>query len=239
MEPHGMQPLPEIRSSLDRLSAQLGEGMDLARYLTSVAEIAQSLVPSCVAVSITIVMDGEPYTMTATAPQAHMVDAMQNLDGGPCIAAMDENETIMLGDVLDEDRWQFFEKAARSQGIRSSLSFPIRDLEDVVKGGMNLYATEPDAFQRDQHLIEVGFAADLSEAVTNADLSFMTRDFARELPERLEARERLDQAVGVLMALRGWDASVARSRLRHAASLAGADLDAVAEVVISLEPEAL
>jgi GAF domain-containing protein len=228
-----LEALPVIKGELARLSALLGEGMDVGAYLDAVAGVAKAMVPSCVGVSITIVVDGEPYTVAATTPEVAELDAAQNLDGGPCIEAVHGGRSVQVDDVLDEDQWRMFAQASAARGVRSSLSFPIRDLEGLVAGGMNIYASEQDAFE-DPRLVEVAFSADLREAVTNADLPFRARHFARELPERLAARERFDLAVGVLMRRRDWAGHEARARLEKAAELAGLPRETVAEVVLSL-----
>jgi GAF domain-containing protein len=229
-----MQPVPEIRSQFARLSALLDRDRDVGAYLRAVADVAQGLVPSCVGVSITLLIDGDPYTVTATSLETVELDAVQNLEGGPCVEAVERLEKVELPDVLDEARWQYFAQAAAARGIRSSLSFPIRDVDDQVVGGMNLYASEPDAFA-DQRFMEVGFGADLAEVVANADLGFRTRQFARELPERLAARETLDLAVGVMMARRGWTDERARAQLERAGELAGIPKETVADIVMSME----
>lgn len=69
--------------------------------------------------------------------------------------------------------------------------------------------------------------------VTNADLSFTTRDLARDLPERLDAKEALDDAVEVLAEVHGWDAEEARRRLRTAAARAGAPVETIADLVLA------
>ncbi|MDQ1621359.1 MAG: hypothetical protein QOE19_3928 [Actinomycetota bacterium] len=232
-----VEPIPEVRGQLDRLSALLGEGTDVRAYLHSVAQVAQALVPSCVGVSITIMVDKDPYTVTATTPATAELDAVQNVDGGPCLDALDRGREISVPDLLDEQRWQLFGQAAAARGVRATLSFPIRDIDDVVAGGVNMYASDPNAFAGNLRLIEVGLAADLSEVVTNADLSFLTRDDARQLPQRLDAKEKIDTAVGMLMELRGWSADAARTRLTKAAQLADVPKDKVADVLAALTPE--
>ena len=230
-----MEPLPEVRASLDRLSLLVDEGMDLGAYLTAVSRVAEAMVPSCVGASITVIVDGEPYTMTATTPDAVAVDAVQNLDGGPCHQAMETGRPVQVDDVLDEERWQLFGAASGARGIRSSFSFPIRDVRDMIAGGINLYSSDPSAFVPErQRQIEVAFSADLSEAVSNADLSFRTREWARDLPELLDQRERVEQAVGVLQQLHGSSADVARASITRAASLAGVSTAEVADIVVSL-----
>lgn len=236
--PKRMEPLPEVRASLDRLSALMGGGMDLSAYLDAVARVAEAVIPSCIGVSITIVINGDAFTIAATTPEAAQLDAAQNLGNeGPCLDAVRQGDAVEVQDLLDERRWQIFQQAAAADGVRSTLSFPIRDVDDMISGGMNLYASDPNAFSDKARHIEVVFAADLSEVVANADMSFMTRDFARQLPQRLDAMEKVEQAVGALTHLRGWRPDEARSRLSGAARQAGTPIDKVADVVLALNPD--
>lgn len=229
-----MQPLPEVRAELGRLSALLGEGMDIASYLNSVAKVAAAVVPACLGVSITLVIDGDPFTVTATSSLASALDAVQDVDSGPCVHALAVDERVEVDDLLSEQRWHLFAQAASDHGVRASLSFPIRDMGDVVAGGMNLYSAVPDAFAGRGRLIEVAFGADLSEAVSNADLSFATRESARDLPRRLQARTDVDLAVGSLAGLRGWTPAQARARLERAATLTGTPVEDVARLVLAV-----
>jgi len=79
-------------------------GTSLAGYLDGVAKVAEAIIPSCVGVSITIILDGDPFTITATTPDATALDAVQNLDGGPCLEALETEELLGVDDLLDEGR---------------------------------------------------------------------------------------------------------------------------------------
>lgn len=227
-----MKPIPEVAAAVE----QAGTHGELLGELTSMAELAQSMVPSCVGVSLTVIVDDEPYTLTATSEPSAVLDAMQYLDErGPCLHATDTAEVIQVPDILDEDRWQLFAHAAVSRGIRSSLSMPIRDdRTQGVRGAINMYASEPHAFVDQHEVLAAAFQVRSEDMMTNADLSFMTLDYARELPERLEESAKVSQAVGVLIALRGWDPQVARQRLRAAAAKARIGVEQVATVILDL-----
>ena len=64
--------------------------------------------------------------------------------------------------------------------------------------------------------------------------SFMTLDFARQLPQRLEERAKVDRAVAMLTTLHGWSAKQARERLAVAAAKAGLPPGTVAETVLAV-----
>lgn len=232
-----MQPLPEIREALERLTELSGGDTDMVALLKSVSDLAVAVVPSCTGVSITITDTGGPFTMTATAEEFGVVDAAQYLDDGPCLECADQGEDLYVPDVLDEKQWQLTGEVAAARGVRSSLSLPLRDGDELI-GALNLYSSERDGFDRKQRLIASIFGARVDEIVANADLSFMTRDFARELPERLAASSRIDEAVGMLMARRGWSSAEARERLTDAAARAGVAPDRLAEVLVELAMKA-
>ena len=208
--------------------------MQLLDRLLLWGRVAESLVPSCVGLSITVVLDGEPFTLTATAPDLAVADAAQYLDGGPCVQAATTSDEVAVTDVLDERRWQLFAAAAQRFGIRSSLSLPIGGRGPIPAGAVNLYASEPDAFIGQERVLATLFRAPVEQLVANADLSFMTLDFARQLPQRLEERAKVDRAVAMLTTLHGWSAKQARDRLAVAAAKAGLPSGTVADTVLAV-----
>lgn len=229
-----MQPLPEVRDVAVQLSALGLETLDLVEALARLSDVAVRLLPSCVGVSITVLVDGDPFTVTATTEGIATVDASQYLTDGPCVEAARSGDRVRVLDVLDEDRWQAFAQTASVSGIRSSLSIPLRASGGSHPGALNLYASEADAFHGQEELLAEMFGARVQDLVTNADLSFMTRDFASELPQRLADHAKVNEAVGILVANRGMTAREARERLEYAAVHAGLPLDRAADMVIVL-----
>lgn len=230
-----VDPLPEVRTAFQHLSDLFEEPADLPGRLDAVGRVAAALVPSCVGVSLSIFVDGDTFTLTSTAPEAELVDAGQYLDSaGPCLEAIETGRQVRVDDVLDEGRWQMYRQSSADAGVRSSLSLPLRDDEGRITGALNMYAREPSAFQGLEEIFAAVFGAKVSEAVWNADLTFQTRQWARELPDRLQARETVDIAVGALAQLRGWSPEAARSKLATAAQRAGVDVVKVADIVVNL-----
>jgi GAF domain-containing protein len=137
--------LPEVRAAAGRLAALADETLDLVQGLEAVSALALVLLPACVGVSITVVVDGDPFTVTATSEDVKVVDGTQYLDGGPCVASSESAEDVCVVDVLDEQRWQLYAQAAASNGIRSSLSMPLRSGSGDAIGALNLYASEAGA----------------------------------------------------------------------------------------------
>ena len=190
-----MQPLPEVRAAADALAALTGD-MDVLRGLEILSEAAEALIPSVIGVSLTIVVDDEPFTVTATDAATAAVDAVQYLDRGPCLDAATDQDAIMVGDLLDEERWQVYRHAASASGVRASLSLPLGGAGGPIPGAINLYAAEPHAFKGKERLLAEAFQTSAEDFITNADLSFMTREAARRLPEQMEDKARSTKPPG-------------------------------------------
>jgi hypothetical protein len=228
-----MEPTQETQAAVERLSEASGD-LNLLDRLMLWSQVAQSLVPSTLGLSITVVMDGEPFTLTVTREDLAEIDAAQYIDGGPCVASSDTADEVVVADVLDERRWQLFATTAHRLGVRSSLSMPLGGSDPHLPGAINIYAADPAAFAGRERVLAAVFRVPAQELVHNADLSFMTLDFARQLPHRLEEKAKVDRAVGVLQAVYGWSAEEARRRLTAAAGQAGLPAGRVADIVTAV-----
>ena len=168
---------PETRAVLSELTA-FGD-TDLATDLTLLAERARSLVPDLVGVSLAALREGLTFTFVATTETIAVLDAMQYLDGGPCVQAARQNREVNIDDTntLDENAWLMFARAGAVAGIRATLSLPLTKHGKVV-GGVNLYANQDHAFDGRHEAVAGVFGAWAGGAVANADLSFTTRQQA-------------------------------------------------------------
>jgi GAF domain-containing protein len=180
------------------------------------------VIPELVGLSLGLVEDGLTLTLVASVEQLAALDAVQYLDGGPCVAAVDRAEPVdvNIGDLLDEDRWRLYARVSGAVGVASSLSLPVMDGDRVV-GGVNLYASTEDAFTglHDRVAEDVGSDAELAAA--KADLSFSTAKLAMEAPARIRASGDINIALGIIAESQDVTISIARERLRNAAPPAG------------------
>jgi GAF domain-containing protein len=215
-----VEPVPETRKALEELG-KYGSSQ-LAATLLLMGDRAREIVPECVGLSLGIVEDGLTFTLVATSDEMAVLDAMQYLDGGPCVTAVEEAEVLDVApaDLLDEDRWLMYASASAAVGVGSSLSLPTLQDGQVV-GGINLYASTPDAFTGRHEELAIALNASAEGAVTNADLGFSTRRAAARVPERLADLHDIDVAVGIIAASQGVDLENAKARLEHAAERAG------------------
>jgi GAF domain-containing protein len=224
------EPLPETTDALERLS-RFG-APDVGHELFALAQRIRSIVPECVGVSLGLIEDGITLTVVATDDVLAGLDAVQYLDGGPCIAAEHRTEPLEVSaeDLLDERQWRMYAQASAAVGVASSLSMPIMD-GDRVLGGVNMYASSPAAFEGRHEELARAVGASAEHAVANADLSFSTRLRATEAPQTLQDAEDVNVALGIIAEAQGVDIGTAQERLRQAAARAGISEAEVARAV--------
>lgn len=227
-----MEPLPPTAEAFEKLD-RVGFS-DAESVLKRLGRRALAEVPECVGLSLTLVEDGITLTLVSSSLDVAQMDAMQYLDGGPCVEAVGDGLTVETHDLdlLDEDRWSLFSRSSAAAGVRSTLSLSISDGRSIV-GGINLYAGVPNAFEGHVDALASTFHADALSAVTDADLAFSTRLSAAAAPEILAARADVQVAVGMIAAQRGLDLDGAESQLIEAAAQAGIPLQQVARAVIA------
>lgn len=217
-----LHPLPETVEAVGELGP--GPDDDLLTELGRLVAHATEVVPSLAGVSLARSRDGVTFTLVSSSERAAALDAVQYVDGGPCVAGGHDAAVHALrhDDPLDEERWRLFAAATAAHGVCSTLTLPVVDGGEVV-GTVNLYAAQPHAFDdRIASLADV-FGAWAEGAVTNADLSFSTRDAAREAPQRLRDRTTFEVATGIVAAQLDVDVEAAEAHLLDAASQAGVE----------------
>jgi hypothetical protein len=133
---------------------------------------------------------------------------------------------------MPERDWQIFASASAAAGVRSTLSFPL-SLAGEVMGGVNLYASAEHAFVGHEGELAAVFGTWAFEGVSNADMTFASRERAAKGPERIVEQSEVDMALGVLMGSRGCGPEDARRTLDDAARRASTDQLNVAPAILS------
>lgn len=232
-----MEPIPETHEALVELE-RYGD-LELRGDLQELVARAKEHIPGLRGVSLALLSQGLVLTYVASDRDLAALDAVQYVDDGPCVEAVEQAEPVCtdVEGLLDEHRWQLFAQATAAAGIRSTLSLPFRH-RGVVTGGVNLYGDAADTFEgHEQQLAEL-FGAWAPGAVANADLSFETRLEAARSPERLKGQAYVDRAIGLLVSARGLDPDAAEERLQAAAARAGVAVFVLARALVeSFDPE--
>jgi GAF domain-containing protein len=230
-----MEPIPETIEAIEEYGPFGSDDVDLIAQLRARGRRVQELVPDCLGFSLGSSEHGVTFTVMANEREVAVLDAVQYLTGGPCVAAVEEQRPepigFDLGDLLDEDAWQLFGRASAAKGVRSTLTLPIVD-DHRVAGSVNLYAASCRAFTGHHQQLASVFGAWAPGAVTNADLSFSTLREARRAPQLLRDEVTVHVAVGILVAREGMEVHVAERSLRDASVRAGVSLQDLARAVL-------
>lgn len=231
-----MRPLPETAEALDDFGPFDFQNQALSERLARIGDEVVARVPDCVGLSLTLRELEVTFTLVADVLDTAVLDAMQYLDGGPCVDAILSGSVVAtsddpLDDPLDEQRWQLFVAARAAKGVESTLSLPIVG-GDVVIGGFNLYGATPTCFDGHHDELARTLGAWAGGATTNADLSFGTREIARRAPAVLQQAVNLARVSSLLAAKHGGDVGRWQDRIRSAAVRAGIPL---ATLVTQLE----
>lgn len=213
-----MEPIEATRQALDALR---GEGIRVETDLRLMSAQAQRIVPDLVGLSLADLEGGLSFTLVSTSPAIATLDAIQYLDGGPCVEAVhEERSTLINVDPLAEDRWLLFARTSAVAGVASTLTLPVVEDRRVV-GSVNLYASRPDAFRGRHDELANALGASALGAVTNADLSFSTRLESQRAAAAIEEQDTFNIALGIIAARQRVDMATAEERLRDAAARAG------------------
>ncbi|QKE83095.1 GAF and ANTAR domain-containing protein [Arthrobacter sp. NEB 688] len=188
----------------DEVSGVLASMGELSDYLERVVHAVRRAIDGCDEVGVTVLSNDRPHTAAYTTVQTLEIDAVQYaLDEGPCLEAARTRAEQHVSDLCTDDgRWPLFAQASREDGLRSLYAVPLVSGDQCV-GALNLYAWATDAFDGlDAALVRVAASrcADAIVAVTALD---GMRELAGQLEQAMASRAVIEQAKGVIMALRG------------------------------------
>ena len=227
-----MEPMPETREALAEFVTL--DDPDVDELLAEMGRSAQAIVPDLVGLSLGLAHEGLTFTLLASNDGVASIDAVQYVDGGPCVEVTEgrlDSAVVDMADPLDEERWQLFSQVSAASGVASSLSLPVYR-GDTLVGGVNLYASGSDSFAgREDQLVEA-LGGRAGEAVANADLTFSTRLDAAAAPQQMRDRIEIETATGLLAARSGTDLEAAQRLLREAAARANISAALVARILV-------
>jgi GAF domain-containing protein len=218
--------------------ASYGSDRHIDTSITRMGRRVREIVPECIALSLGLLNEGLTFTLVSETREVAVLDAIQYLDGGPCVAAAHTGEVVEATHApTDERLWQLFARAQTVAGVASTLSLPILRGDQVVCG-VNLYASTVDAFDGHHGELADACGAWAEGVVTNADLSFTSRLRAAATPARLRENAFFDAATAFLASHQHTDAETAAVKIRDAAVRAGVTPGDVARFILNSNPDA-
>jgi GAF domain-containing protein len=205
-------------ASVLEISASLETRLDkvVESALQQIVELVCAALDSCSMAGVTLLDPSGPHTVAATNEATERVDAFQyKAESGPCLDAYRNQEMHRVDSTEQDERWPEFFELARSEGVRSVLSYPLVVHNDGI-GALNLYGERAYAFDEEDERIGQAFATHATITLTHARGSWRNGKARQSLERALETRGVIDQAKGILMARTGADADQAFESLRRA-----------------------
>ncbi len=178
----------------DLAAAIQGDG-DNGAALQRLVELAVKHIPGCISASITSIRHGKGVSIATSDAVATSIDALQHqLGQGPCVESATHAANCLLFDVEHESRWPLFVAAAsRDTPVRCVLAIRLAGSE---QSALNLYATEPAAFDDDAIAAATVFAAHATGLVALSQ----SEDQRQHLATALQSSRQIGTAMGILMA---------------------------------------
>lgn len=179
----------------ERLLAAVASGSTDA--LGAISRLAVHVVPGVESASVTW---GRPHRFSTVGPTDALAlagDEIQyELKSGPCVDAILQNSVFRVGDLRADRRWPEFGRRAHEElGVCSMLSFRFYLEAGGRIAGLNLYSTQPNAFDEDSETIGMLLATHGALAVSAA----LANEKAANLTKALESNREIGVAVGILM----------------------------------------
>jgi len=225
-----LRPIAESRRALEWLSTY-GQEPDVEAAILEMGRDVREIVPACVALSICYAGPDYTFTLAADNREAALFDALQYVDSGPCEQTVHSGEMTAASSSLAEESWQLLARGWSVAGVASSLSMPVLRDGEVV-GDINLYASEPSAFDGHHEDLAAACGAWAGGAVMNADLDFTSRLRAAATPARMRETAAVDIASGLVAEYLGTDLATTVQRIANGARRAGVGVSELARFII-------
>jgi hypothetical protein len=232
-EPLWLPALDQVTGAMRSLAAALDGEPDERELLQQICEHAVRAVPGVESASVTVVRDDSASTAAGTDDMCATLDLAQYRAGaGPCLEAAETGTLVRT--VIDDDaprRWPAFAAAARDAGMGGVLSAPLA-LDQTAAGSINCYRSDGAGFaDLDARLLEL-YVSSVETALHNVSRYQRARDLAEQMRQAMSSRAVIDQAKGILMAVRGLSADEAFAVLVDQASNRNVKLRVLAQRLV-------
>jgi len=185
---------PDIGAAMAELARTLQrEHSSEPGTLQAVTTAAVRAVPGAAQAVISLVIRRKMVQAhAATDPSAGRLDELQTeLDDGPSLRAVWEQQTVHIPDMATESRWPRFAAAAIQAGVGAMLCFQLF-VEGDNLGALNLYGATAGAFTEESETVGLIFATHAAVALAGAQQE-------HQLSTALASGDIIGQAKGIVM----------------------------------------
>ncbi|MFC4911632.1 GAF and ANTAR domain-containing protein [Actinomadura gamaensis] len=220
------------------LADTLTADFDVIAFLDNLARrVVELLDVSAVGLMLTD-HEGRLHVTAASDEHARLVDLFQlQNEEGPCLDSFRTGRAVIsLNLEADLDRWPRAGRAAVDNGFHAVAALPLR-LRDQVIGAMNLLSAATGRPDAREIAIGQAFADVATIGILHQRALQEQHLLAEQLQTALNSRIIIEQAKGVLAALRGVDMEEAFALLRERARSGNRRLADVAAAVVRAAPD--
>ncbi|TQC48480.1 ANTAR domain-containing protein [Rhodococcus sp. WS4] len=227
-------------ANADAVTASLESVLELLETADEVNVVLHTLClqivqafPGASMAGVTVLRSAGPVTAAATSDEVARLQELQHRFGeGPSLDAARSGDTVRADRAGARERWPAYAASSEQAGVHSYLSVPLLPGSEQP-GALNLYGILPHAFHRmDEPVLELYVEA-AAVAVRNARRYGEARNLIEQLRIAVRTRAVIDQAKGIVMALRGLDAETAFDVLVARSQRENVKLRVVAERVVA------
>ncbi|MEV6905170.1 GAF and ANTAR domain-containing protein [Amycolatopsis sp. NPDC051372] len=194
--------LDEVTGALETLIAALDSVDDSAVLLHQVCEQVTRAVPGVDEATITLITGGVPTTAATTSQIAAALDRDQYVVGdGPCLRAARTGTMVRVSIADAAEHWPVFAKDSAKAAFGSFLSAPLV-ISEKHAGAVNCYSVRDHGFaELDEKLLDL-YTTAATAALRAHNRYKHAHETTEQLRTALTSRAVIDQAKGILMALR-------------------------------------
>lgn len=222
--------LPGMLQDLVLDTSDINEFLD---GLTRLAADTLSTPGKNVMCGVTLLRGRATGTVASSSEQAKLMDEVQYaFNDGPCIRAARDGQVYHVDDFLQERRFGEYPAAIAGHGIRSAVGVPI-PLDGLAAAGLNLYSTQPHAFDDDAIAEAVQLATEASRFLRMAVRVAHLTDTGEHLRAAMSSRTTIDVAAGIIMGQNRCSHEAAITILKAASSGRNVKLAEVAAAVVT------
>ena len=184
-----------LRRCLESVSAFMGGELGVSSVLSRIVALAAGTTPPVTMSSITANVDGVIMTAAATHPSLNVLDGLAS----PVFDAFLTGEVVGTEDVITASQWLEFSTVCQSLKIRSLVAVPLV-AGSRTYGTMNLFSPQPASLHPDVVDPLLSVAALATAVLVYDDKESSTQRLITNLEQRVQRREEIEQAKGVLIA---------------------------------------
>jgi len=228
------QPTVALVEAFAAIASSIQASEDYEQTMRRITETSVDTVEGCEAASLSLVQGGVPMTRAATSPLATRGDQLQYDEGeGPCLDAAMQERWLYTPDVATDQRWpRSCGRMHRELGVGSMFSCRLT-LDSAPRhtlGGINLYATSPDAFDQDDRMLAI-LLSSMGALVVDASLR------QAQLRAAIESRQVIGEAVGILRHQSNLSSEEAFAVLTRASQRMNIKLREIARRIVQATPD--